>query len=826
MKFESISGTQQEMLKEPVSNHVQQKRFAEEALMFRTGGRNSPPPNRPRLEPGFLIVIGLRYKKIKFDIGGNTLSDKWTWLQPASEEIFSKKYKFHRENIEQVFDDVATVISEPEKKEKRKEIKDAFYEMMINGRFLPAGRILANAWPGSKIKNYINCYTIGIQDDMDAIYDALKEDAKISKVGGGVGFDVSPLRPKGSPLSVGGEASGPISFLRIFDASAKIIMTGGARRAAHIALLDVSHPDIEDFITCKQGDKNRALTQFNISVKITDKFMKAVDSDSDWDLVFEGQVYKTVKAKYLYDLMVKNAYEHNEPGMFNLDAVNRYNNGWWLYEIHECNPCGEISMPKYNVCCLASHNLAAYVEKPFTPEASFNFAKYSRDIYWGIRFLDNVLDASEYPLKKIYEQVHNLRRVGLGFTGLADMFAMMQIKYGSEDSKKLSDKIGRTLRDASYEASAMLAQEKGAFPSCDKEKLLQAKFIKQLPKEIRERIEHFGLRNIALNAVAPTGTISFSIGQNCSSGIEPIFSLEYKRRIRTKNDPDEYTEQDVFDYAWGVWRSANPDKEKPTYFVTTTDVTPIDSIDIQAIFQKYVDHSISKTLNLPPSTTFEQYKDLYQYAYKSGLKGFTTFNPEGSMKGILEYNEPVINGNNGDSEYIKRRFAPKRPDELECDIHEVTVKGKKYIVLVGKMKGSLYEIFVDDDSNGAIDVGKHKQGVIKKMTRGRYDLVARNGSDTVIVENLSKNFGGTYGSLARLVSMSLRHGTPLQFVVEQLTKSKEFVGFERSVSRVLKKYIKDGEKVMTGDLCPDCGSELEFREGCVACSQCLWSKCL
>src|SRR5208337_3428941 len=263
----------------------------------------------------------------------------WIWNQPISKDVFDIKYKFHRESVEQVFDDISTVISAVEKPEKREEVKKLFYDTMIAGRFIPAGRILANAWPKSKIKNFMNCFTIGIQDDMNAIYDSLKEDAKISKVGGGVGFDISPLRPKGTPLSVGGEASGPISFLRIFDASAKIIMTGGARRAAHIALLAVDHPDIEDFITCKQGDKNRALTQFNISVKITNKFIDAVEKDLDWDLVFEGKKYKTVKAKYLYDLMVKNAYTNNEPGMFNVDTINYYNNGWYIFEIHECNPC-------------------------------------------------------------------------------------------------------------------------------------------------------------------------------------------------------------------------------------------------------------------------------------------------------------------------------------------------------------------------------------------------------------------------------------------------------------------------------------------------------
>lgn len=754
----------------------------------------------------------------------------WTWSQLISEEIFKNKYQFHRKSVEQVFDDVATVISEPEKKGKRKEIKDRFYEMMINGRFIPAGRILANAWPGSKIKNYINCYTIGIEDDMDAIFDALKEDAMISKVGGGVGFDVSKLRPKGTPLSVGGEASGPISFLRIFNESAKIIMTGGQRRAAHIALMDISHPDIEDFITCKQGDRNKALTQFNISVKLTDKFMSYVKKDLDWDLVFEGKVYKTIKAKQLYNLLVKNAYEHNEPGIFNVDTVNKYNNGWWLYRIHQCNPCGEIIGPEYFSCDLGSHNFTAYINNPFCENSFFDFEKLASDIELSIRFLDNVLDIVEYPLEKLQNRALTERRIGLGFTGVADAFAMMRIRYGSEESKALSEQIGRTFRNSSYRASVNLAKEKGPFELCNKENLLKSGFIKKLPKDIRSGIKEYGLRNISLNTCPPTGTISLSVGQNCSSGIEPIFALEYTRRIRTKSDPDVYVEQEVYDYAWGLWQSLiRNDKESvikylkgeltaPDFFITAADIKPQDAIDIQSIFQNYVDQSISKTLNLPKETTFDEYKDLFEYAYNKGLKGFTTFFAGGSMKGVLEVKK--------EEDIIERRESPKRPKDLDCDIHQMTFKGDKMIVLVGKLNGSLYEIFVDDDVNGSIDIGKHKDGVIRKVGKGRYDLLVQNGGERVVVENLSKNFGGTYGSLARLVSMALRHGTPLQFIVDQLTKSKEFLGFERVVSRVLKKYIKDGEVDKTSTVCLECGNtELIYQEGCLVCSSCGNSLC-
>lgn len=755
------------------------------------------------------------------------------------------KYQFHRESPEQVFMDIATVISEPESEEKREEVKKEIYDSIIDGRFIPAGRFFANAWPGSKITNFMNCYTIGIEDSMDGIFDALKEDARISKVGGGVGLDVSSLRPKHSPLSVGGEASGPISFLKIFDASAKTIMTGGARRAAHIALLDVSHPDVEEFITCKQGDKNKVLTQFNISVKITDKFIEAVEKDEDWNLEFGGQVYKTVKARDLYDQMVKNAFENNEPGMFNVDTINRYNNGWWAFDINEVNPCGEICMPKYNVCCLGAVNLSKFVDNEFEDNASFDFEGFRRTIRTGVRFLDNALSAATYPLEKIKDNALGWRRIGLGYTGLGNAFTMMKIKYGSKESMELSEEIAKILRDESYQASIDLAKEKGPFSKIDKEKLVESEFIKMLPDKMQEEIAEHGLRNIALNTIAPTGTISLSVGQNCSSGIEPSFSLWYDRTVRTGHD-DETMTQTVYDYAWLRYlKKMNPElsakdllegngdiakyeeisktTEVPDYFVTTMNVNTKESVDIQAIFQKYIDHSISKTLNLPPGTTFEEYKDLYMYAYKNGLKGFTTFNPEGSMKGILEYNEPKEEVSD---EYIQRRHAPERPKDLECDIHEITVKGEKFVVLVGKLHGSLYELFLDENTDKSIDVHKHKNGIIRKVASGRYDLVIKNGEERVVVSNLSKTFDQTYGALARLVSMSLRHGTPLQFIVDQLSKSRNFLAFERAVSRVLKKYIKDGEVVMTGDICPDCENELVFKEGCVTCNSCGWSKCV
>jgi ribonucleoside-diphosphate reductase alpha chain len=737
------------------------------------------------------------------------------WMQPISKEIFEMKYMLHNEkNPEDVFRNIAAEIASAEKPEKQQEWEGKFYDEISTGRLIPAGRILANARPDSPMKNYNNCFTIDIDDSMEGIYDSLKEDAMISKMGGGVGFDISRLRPKGDRLSGGGESSGVISFLRIFDQSAKTIMTGGQRRSAHIALLDISHPEIEDFITIKQGDTNKELTQFNISVKITDKFIEAVNRDDDWDLVFDGKVYKTQKARDLYNLLAKNAFLHNEPGIFNTDTVERYNNGYWAFKMDRVNPCGELVMPPYSLCCLSAVNLVHFVKKPFTEDAYFDFREFEQTVARGIRFLDNVLDRTAYPLKKIEDFSKQWRRIGLGFTGLGDTFVMLRIKYGDEASVEFSSKIARSMRDASYTASSGLAAEKGSFPAFDTDKFLSARFVKKLPEAIREKIRRQGIRNIQMNTIAPTGTTSLSVGQNCSSGIEPIFSLTFNRNIRTGRGDETRTEA-VYDYAYLKYRELFGE-EIPEYFVTTMDIDPYRSIEIQAAFQEYIDHSISKTLNLPPGTSFEEYKNLFMYAYDKGLKGFTTFNPEGSMKGVLEYSDVSI----------KRAHAPERPKDLPCDIHKMTVQGKSYIVILGFFKNSLYEIFVIDDPKSEIDLENHDKGIIRKEGKGHYDLIFKNGKETVKLANFTQTHDSPDAALARFISMALRHGTPIQYVVEQLIKDSNFIGFERSVSRVLKKYIRDGEEVIAGDSeCPECQSKLVYQDGCITCLSCGYSKC-
>ena len=482
----------------------------------------------------------------------------------------------------------------------------------------------------------------------------------------------------------------------------------------------------------------------------------------------------------------------------------------------------EIPMPAYSLCCLGALNLTKFIIDPFTPVARFHFQKMAEIVKTAVRLLDNTLDATQYPLERIETFSKQWRRIGLGFTGLGDALAMLGMKYGDESSVAFCEIFGRSLRDASYRASVELAKEKGMAPGLKSgffknkpdPRLTLGDFITKMPFDLRRDIGKYGLRNIGLNTAAPTGTISLTVGNNCSSGIEPIFEYQFTRNIRTGTG-DETKPEIVRDYACLIWEQNHPGEPLPTYFVTALELEPRKAIDIQAAIQKYIDHSISKTFNFDGKKLgFEEYKDLFTYGYKSGLKGYTSFNISGSMKGVLE-SRAQPSEDKLDS-FVLRSNAPKRPNELPCDIHYVHANGQDFIVLAGLLNGSIYEIFVDEQ-NGH-DFGSLKSGKIIKKGKGEYSLIDPEGK--MLVEGLSKNFNGTWGSLARMISMSLRHGVPLQFIIDQLQRSKEFLGFEKAVSRVLKHYMKEGEVYESKDKCPHCGGTMIFQESCFICKSC------
>lgn len=753
------------------------------------------------------------------------------WYQSISEEKFAEKYMINDGDSSPsiVFEKVAEEIASVEKTPKlRERYGEKFYNIMNEGLFCPGGRTLANARPGTKNPYYVNCYGSAISDSLSDIYDTLKKDALINQTGGGDGINFSTLRPMGAPISRGGKSSGPVSFMELFDVSGKVILTGGNRRAARIFLLNVDHPDILEFITSKRGDLNKSLTQANLSVVITDEFMRAVKYNKQWNLQYGGVIYKTLPARELYDIIVKHAYEHNEPGVFFIDRVNKDNLGYYGFDLDVVNPCGELPLSsKGGACNLGSIFLHKFILDPFTEKATFDTDSFNYVVGVAIRFLDNVVSATQYPLPNIAEMQHNWRKVGLGFSGLADAMAMLRVSYGSRESVEFAGFVSELLRNASYGQSALMAHEKGTFPKYDKEKVTSHKFIHRLPKKVRELINKHGLRNVGLNSIAPTGTISLTFGQNCSSGIEPIFSVSHNRTIKT-GDGDKSSTEQVHNLAWLLY-NAHQFKENravediPEFFNTVEDIDPYDSLNVQAEVQKHIDSSISKTANLPSDYSFEQYKDLFFTAWKSGLKGFTSFNPSGSLRGILTNSEEDTSR----PQHIIRSESPKRPKELECDIHIINIKGARHVALVGLLNGTVYEIFVTNDEDGSIDVNRHKKGKIIKIKKGKYDLYFNDdGEDRLLINDIGKVFDSTYASLSRMISMSLRHGTPLQFVVDQLGKDPNFAGFDKTVARVLKKYIKDGEVVTTSDKCQECGSDMYFKEGCKICPNCGWSKCI
>jgi len=527
--------------------------------------------------------------------------------------------------------------------------------------------------------------------------------------------------------------------------------------------------------------------------------------------IFVEEIIALEEYEEVYDLTVED--NHNFYIITNTDDEKYLNCSGIL--VHNC---GEIPMQSYGVCCLSSINLTKFVKNEFEDTASFDFDSLESTINIAVRFLDNVLDITKYPLPRIKEESEMWRRIGLGFTGFADMLAMMKIKYNSDGAIAFTERLAKFFRDNSYLASIALAAEKGSYPGFKYEEIKKSKFFKNLPSTIREQIKSFGLRNVGINTTAPVGTGSLTFGNNCSSGIEPIFSLDYDRRIRTGRG-DETTTEKVYDYAWLLYQEKFPEAEKiPAYFLTTFDIDPYQSINIQSTWQKYIDHSISKTINLPNKFTYEEYENLFKFAFEKKLKGATTFNPNGSIPGVLS-----VDTKKTEEKKIEERGAPKRPEELPCDIHEITFNKIPYMILCGFYEGKMYEIFVTPNEDNVIDVQKHKKGFIKKVKQGQYELIAKNGEDKVILNNIGKALDPIFGSLSRFISMSLRHGVSLEFIVEQLQKDSSFVSFERVVSRVLKKYIKDGQK--STHKCEECGGTLEFREGCLVCIECGFSKC-
>ena len=745
-------------------------------------------------------------------------------MPDISQYIWDTKYRY-RTNGRIVDQDVADtwrrVAGAVAAREDRSEYWAQQFVAILEGfRFLPGGRILANAGTDREATTMFNCYVMGtVPDSMEGIFTIIKEAALTQKQGGGVGFDFSTVRPKGSLIKgVDSLASGPLSFMQVLDATCRTIMSAGQRRGAQMGILRCDHPDIESFIEAKRADG--VLRMFNLSVAITDAFMRAVTEDADWDLVFDGCTVRTIKARDLWAKIMRSTYDFAEPGVFMVDRVNEMNNLAYCETICATNPCGEQPLPPYGACLLGSLNLSRFVLHPFEDQACVDFDGLAATAATAVRFLDNVIELSNYPLPQQREEALSKRRVGLGVTGLADMLIFLGLPYGSGASIRTAGRVAKTIAHAAYEASVELARERGAFPAFDAEGYTRSPFVQSLPARLRQRIARYGIRNSHLTSVAPTGTISLLAG-NTSSGIEPVFAFRYTRRIR-RTDEDDAADHEVMDYAYSEYcrtvGSPASDADLPPHFVSTADVGPEQHIDMQAEIQKYVDSSISKTINVPADLPFEKLEDIYLYAYRKGLKGCTTFRPSEYISGVLRSESEPTSAQEGAA--IRRPTelygttykikTPLSPDAFYVTINDIEEGERRYP----------YEIFINTKNL------QHFSWIVA-MTRLISAVLRRERDPSFLVEELTSIYdpgGGYFREGEYVPSLPAELGRVLQSHLQHLGILPDPAAPGPGVDADRPAGTSSGSGLL--GICPVCRQPgLCVEENCVKCRRCDYSKC-
>jgi len=644
-------------------------------------------------------------------------------FQPISDDAFQEKYAKDGEDRVAQRARVAKALASVEKKNK-KDWEKKFAGALKDG-FVPGGRIQSGAGTGLQV-TLINCFVQPVEDSMNGIAEALRQAMLTLKAGGGVGYDFSPIRPKGALVkAVNAEASGPISFMRVFDRACETIESAGYRRGAQMGVLRVDHPDVREFIEAKY--ERGQLSNFNVSVGVTDEFMQAVDDDGYFELTHESEpsprrkeatdvyfdadkgkwVYERVRAREIWDFVMEATYDHADPGVLFLDRINNENNLWYAEHIQACNPCGEQMLPAFGCCCLGSINLTEFVEQPFAEGAYFDKERFGDVVRTSIRMLDDVLDATAWPLPEQDKEAEAKRRVGLGYLGLGDALIMLGIRYDSEEGRAMAAEMSRVMRDESYRASVELAQEKGAFPLFDADKYLQGQFVARLPDDIKASIREHGIRNSHLMSIAPTGTITLAFADNASNGIEPPFSWTY---TRNKRMPDDTTQKfEVEDHAFRVWRQQGNDPgpmvegryaNLPDQFVSALEMNVEDHMQMIAAVQPYIDSAISKTCNVPADYDYMGFRELYSRAWRAGAKGLTTFRPNDITGAVLETSHDSQQPSEFDQSDADRRLRldkapqpalaslrwqnrPSFPDGNPAKTYMVSHPGGKFAVFVG-----------------------------------------------------------------------------------------------------------------------------------------------
>ncbi|MCV2893704.1 adenosylcobalamin-dependent ribonucleoside-diphosphate reductase [Lentibacter sp. XHP0401] len=755
---------------------------------------------------------------------------------PIAEQIWDMKYRFKEadgtaidRSVEDTWRRIARSVAAVEKDPAHWE--NVFYGALEDFKFLPAGRITAGAGTERSVTLF-NCFVMGtVPDSMGGIFDMLKEAALTMQQGGGIGYDFSTIRPKGADvLGVAADASGPLSFMDVWDAMCRTIMSAGSRRGAMMATMRCDHPDIEAFITAK-SDAAR-LRMFNMSVLVTDPFMDAVKAGESWDLKFGDKVYHTVEARDLWNKIMQATYEYAEPGVIFIDRINQMNNLNYCEQIAATNPCGEQPLPPYGACLLGSINLAKLVAKPFEAGADLDESQLEELVAAAVRMMDNVVDASKFPLEAQRQEAHAKRRIGLGVTGLADALLMVGLRYGSDEAALQTEEWLHRVARAAYRASVQLAKEKGAFPLFDAEKYLASGAMQQMDEDVRAEIAEHGIRNALLTSIAPTGTISLYAG-NVSSGIEPVFAYAYKRKVLQKDG--SRTEEEVVDYAVALWREKFGDTALPDYFVNAQTLAPAEHVKMQAAAQKWVDSSISKTINCPEDIGFEEFKNVYMQAWDTGCKGCTTYRPNDVTGSVLSVSEekgvaPEVIANtdaepltpHGDVVYMTEPLD--RPKELEGATYKLKWPDSEHaiyltvndIVIGGHRRP--FEVFINSKNM------EHFAWTVA-LTRMISAVFRRGGDVSFVVEELKAVFdprggawmGGKYipSILAAIGGVIEKHMISIGFI------EGEGMGLKTDPTAAV---VNLGAP--RGKACPSCGQyDMRMVEGCMTCASCGHSKC-
>ncbi len=742
------------------------------------------------------------------DLGADVLKNKY--LAPW------EKHPLH------IWKRQAKALASVEKNKKlKKEWEKKFYAVLEDFKFVPGGRIMHGAGRDDITTTLNNCYVVAIKEDqINDIYKTVVDEGLTYKYGGGCGHDLSILRPSGEAINgTGGESCGPTGFMNLFSENTNTIAQHG-RRGANMQTLRVDHPDIEKFISIKTGDIDM-VKYSNISVLLTHDFMKAVDEDLDFDLRWNNKVYKTIRAKDLWKQIIENAHKSAEPGLLFWDTMTDYHNAEYCSPLVSTNPCAEQPLPDGGCCNLGAINLERFVDQ----SGNFMIDDFKETVSIGTRFLDNVIDYNldRHALEAQKDNAINDRRIGLGILGLGDMLMKMGIKYDTEDALQTTDQIMKIFRDTAYETSTILAQEKGVFPKFDWAGYSKSKFVKNLPKKIRDNIRKDGIRNSTITTVAPTG--SGAIVARVTSGVEPIFATSYKRRVK-KNDGygKEFDEYKV--YHPTIKKLFDTDDSLPEYVITAHNIDPFFRVKMQGVIQNYIDSSISSTVNLAEDVTLETVADIYMTAYKSGLKGITVYR-EGSREGILVTENQDSNKEKEISNSISEDISQVSPMPR---VRPVSTNGETRRIRTGE--GSLY-ITINEDEKGLCEV---------------FTTIGKAGG----------NAAAQSEAISRLISLALRSGVNPRSVVRQLKgisgpnptweNGRLILSTPDAIGKALDDYLKEKEQHLDTDAssfddqkplitmapskldtqistCGEGSHDLVNENGCIVCRQCGWSKC-